>query len=154
MNKLLLFIGVSAFTISAHAALLVSGRVVQEFTPHSWQQPFQVTADSLAYVVLEVGCEGEFAERSCEKGLHQELKVTKVPFNFVVETNDTKLKCTATNGERCYLSVLVEGRKGNTGIGDLFSEESAMVISPARNFELKAEGLEPCDAPNAGRTCI
>lgn len=154
MNKLILLFVISAFTLPSHAALLVSGRVVQDFTPRSWQQPFQVTADSLAYVVLEVGCVGDFADRSCEQGLHQEMKVTRLPFTFSVETNDPKIKCTAVNGQLCYLSVLVESRKGTTRIGDLFSEDSVMVISPARAFELKAEGLEPCDAPNAGGTCL
>ncbi len=129
---------------------LARGRVVRTTTATSHGDAVPLGADSVARVGLystpALGGDGP-STLLVEKVFSP---APRLPFEFALSGPQPD----ASSRDQYYLQVEIKQHASAFTVGDLLSEAMNEVEPPADNVVVEVQGLESCDAPNAGGYCL
>jgi hypothetical protein len=129
---------------------LVSGSVVRIDTATSYSEPVVLGSDSVARVGLysnpALGAEG-----TSTLVVEQVFSpAPSLPFEFELSVPPPD----ESSRDQYHLQVEIKQHASTFTVGDLVSESLNVVEPPAARVVVEVQGLESCDAPNAGGFCL
>jgi hypothetical protein len=130
--------------------VLVRGRVVLTTTATSYGEPAALGPDSVARIGLHsnpaLGGDGT-STLIVEKVLSP---APAPPFEFELSGPLPE----DSGQEQYHVTVDIKQHTSTNTVGDLISEYLNEVKPPANDVIIEVQGLESCDAPNAGGFCL
>jgi hypothetical protein len=129
---------------------LVRGRVVRIDTPTSYSGAIALGSDSVAHISLysnpALGGDG------ASTLLVEQVRSPAPPLPFEFEL--TGRYPDESSGDQYYVQIEIKQHASAATVGDLLSENANIVKPSADNVVIEVQGLESCDAPNAGGFCL
>lgn len=147
-------VGLVAFGCADDDALpddaLVRGRVVRIETATSNNEAVALGSDSVARIGLysNPALGGDGASTLLVEQVFSPAPA--LPFEFALSGP----RPDESSRDQYHVQVEIKQHASTTTVGDLMSEELNVVEPPIDNVVIEVEGLEACDAPNAGGFCL
>jgi hypothetical protein len=129
---------------------LVRGSVVRVNTATSFNEAISLGADSVARVGLYANpaLGGEGTSRLLVERVFSPAPA--LPFDFEL----TGPRPSASGGDQHHVQVEIKQHASAKTVGDLVNAALNVVTPPADDVVVEVEGLESCEAANAGGFCL